>query len=128
MYIEQQNRNVTEVFEWNDASLLTGDIRLGAEMCSDRKVDAQFKTQIELDKEAFNAYDKLYPGDFTIDVEQSVINDIIPTKTNVVTEAGDKSIEYSMIRSRSIRYSYIKNNINTCILCIVCTRFNIRVN
>jgi len=92
MYIEQQNRNVTEVFEWNDASLLTGDIRLGAEMCSDRKVDAQFKTQIELDKEAFNAYDKLYPGDFMIDVEQSIINDIIPIKTNVVTEAGDKSI------------------------------------
>ncbi|XP_022175653.1 uncharacterized protein LOC111037408 [Myzus persicae] len=90
MYIEQQNRNVTEVFEWNDASLLTGDIRLGAEMCSDRKVDAQFKTQIELDKEAFNAYDKLYPGDFTIDVEQSVINDIIPIKTNVVSEASDK--------------------------------------
>eukprot|EP00102_Acyrthosiphon_pisum_P027000 XP_016664210.1 PREDICTED: uncharacterized protein LOC100572133 isoform X2 [Acyrthosiphon pisum] len=90
MYIEQQNRNVAEVFEWNDASLLTGDIRLGAEMCSDRKVDAQFKTQIELDKEAFNAYDKLYPGDFTIDVEQSVINDIIPDKKNIVTEAGDK--------------------------------------
>ncbi|KAL5236768.1 hypothetical protein ACI65C_004178 [Semiaphis heraclei] len=92
MYIEQQNRNVTEVFEWNDASLLTGGIRLGAEMCSDRKVDAQFKTQIELDKEAFNAYDKLYPGDFMIGVEQSIINDIIPIKTNVVTEAGDKSI------------------------------------
>ncbi|XP_060845094.1 uncharacterized protein LOC132924680 [Rhopalosiphum padi] len=90
MHINQQNRNVTEVFEWNDASLLTGEIRLGAEMCADRKVDAQVKTQIELDKEAFNAYDKLYPGDFLINVEQSVINDIIPMKTNVVTEAGDK--------------------------------------
>ncbi|XP_060856135.1 uncharacterized protein LOC132933880 [Metopolophium dirhodum] len=90
MNIEQQNRNVNEAFEWNDASLLTGDIRLGAEMCSDRKVDAQVKTQIELDKEAFNAYDKLYPGDFLINVEQSLIDDIIPIKINVVTESGDK--------------------------------------
>lgn len=97
MNIEQQNRNVNEVFEWNDASLLTGDIRLGAEMCSDRKVDAQVKTQIELDKEAFNAYDKLYPGDFLINVEQSVIDDIIPIKTNVVTESGDKSIVYIIL-------------------------------
>jgi len=125
MNIEQQNRNVTEVFEWNDASLLTGDIRLGAEMCSDRKVDAQVKTQIELDKEAFNAYDKLYPGDFMINVEQSVIDDIIPIKTNVVTESGDKSIVYSVILSKSIHYlrnkNYkIHNIIPTCLYsCIV---------
>jgi len=97
MNIEQQNRNVNEAFEWNDASLLTGDIRLSAEMCSDRKVDAQVKTQIELDKEAFNIYDKLYPGDFLINVEQSVIDDIIPIKTNVVTESGDKSIVYIIV-------------------------------
>jgi len=107
MNIEQQNRNVSEVFEWNDASLLTGDIRLGAEMCSDRKVDAQVKTQIELDKEVCNAYDKLYPGDFMINVEQSVIDDIIPIKINVVTVSGDKSIvelvvKYSLILQQKI--------------------------
>lgn len=92
MNIEQQNRNISEVFVWNDASLLTGEMRLGAEECSDRKIDTQVKTQTELDKIAFNAYDILYPGDFMIKVVQSVINDIIPTKTNDVTETDDKSI------------------------------------
>ncbi|XP_050061922.1 uncharacterized protein LOC114132101 isoform X2 [Aphis gossypii] len=90
MNIEQQNRNISEVFVWNDASLLTGEMRLGAEECSDRKIDTQVKTQTELDKIAFNAYDILYPGDFMIKVVQSVINDIIPTKTNDVTETDDK--------------------------------------
>lgn len=111
MNIEQQNRNVTEVFEWNDASLLTGDIRLGAEMCSDRKVVTQVKTQIEIDREVFNAYDKLYPGEFMISVEPSVINDIVPTNTNVVTEACDKSIV--IIRFIRIHYSHTINYKNT---------------
>lgn len=93
MNIELQNRNISEVFVWNDASLLTGEMRLGTEECSDRKIDAQVKTQTELDKIAFNVYNKLYSDDFMIKVEQSVINDIIPTKKNDVTETGDKSID-----------------------------------
>lgn len=62
-----------------------------SEEFSDRKIVAQVKTQTELGKLAFNAYDKLYPGDFMIEVVQSVIHDIIPTKTNDVTETN-KSI------------------------------------
>jgi len=40
MNTEQQNRNISEVFVWNDTSLLTGEMRLGAEEYSDRKIDA----------------------------------------------------------------------------------------
>lgn len=88
MFIEQQIRGVTEIFEWNDASLLTGEIILGAEMGSDRKVNAQVKTQSELDKEVGNCFDKLYPGDFRVQANPSFLSDIIHQKTNG-TETGD---------------------------------------
>lgn len=91
MFIEQQVRGVTEVFEWNDASLLTGEIILGAEMGSDRKVDAQIKTQPELDKEVGSCYDKLYPGDFRVQVTPSFLSDIIQQNTCVDTETGGKN-------------------------------------
>lgn len=90
MYIEQVNRNVTEEFGWNDASILTGEIILGAEPCSDRKVDVQVKTQIAIDEESVKIYNKLYPGDFKIYVEPSFIEDITPVKKHVAMEAGDK--------------------------------------
>lgn len=91
MYIEQQNRNVTEEFGWIDSSMLTGEIILGAEMCSDRNVEAQVKTQSDLDEEVVNVYDKLYPGDFKIHVDPSVVDGLIPPKKHVVTADGDKS-------------------------------------
>lgn len=91
MYIEQVNRNVTEKFGWNDASLLTGAIILGAEPCSDRKVDVQVKTQVAIDEESVKIYDMLYPGDFKIYVEPSFVEDMMPMKKLVAVEAGDKS-------------------------------------
>lgn len=91
MNIEQQNRNVTENFGWNDASILTGEKIIGAEMCSDNKMDGQIKSQIELDEEAASAYDKLYPGDFNIHVDYSVVDDIVPASKFISMEVGDKS-------------------------------------
>lgn len=91
--VEQQNRNVTEEFAWNDASVLTGAIILGAEMCSDRKVDAQVKTQIEIDEEVTSCHDKLYPGDFRILMDPAITDGIVlPEKKYTAMEAGDKSI------------------------------------
>lgn len=108
MYIEQQNRNVTEEFTWNDASLLTGAMILGAEMCSDRKVDAQIKTQIEIDEEIGYAHDKLYPGDFKICVNPIVIGDIVTPKKYLDMEGCNKSNHYILMDSNSdwtIRFS-----------------------
>lgn len=88
---------MTEEFTWNDASVLTGAIILGAEMCSDRKVDAQVKTQIEIDEEVTSCHDKLYPGDFRILMHPAVIDGIvIPGKKFTAMEAGDKSIVYNI--------------------------------
>lgn len=101
MYIEQQNRNVTEEFTWNDASLLTGAIILGAEMCSDRKVDAQIKTQIEIDEEIGYAHDKLYPGDFKICVNPTVVGDIVTPKKYFDAEGCNKSNHYAHMESNS---------------------------
>uniref|UniRef100_A0A2S2QM69 Uncharacterized protein n=2 Tax=Sipha flava TaxID=143950 RepID=A0A2S2QM69_9HEMI len=91
MNIEQQNRNVTENFGWNDASILTGEKIIGAEMCSDYKMDGQVKSQIELDEEAASAFDKLYPGDFRIHVDYSVVDVLVPMNKMISMEAGDKS-------------------------------------
>lgn len=90
MYIEQKNRNVTEKFGWNDASLLTGEMILGADMCSDQKVEAQLKTQVELDEEVTSCHDKFYEGDFRILVNPEVLDGIkIPEEK--VLKISDKS-------------------------------------
>lgn len=108
MYIEQQNRNVTEEFGWNDASLLTGAMILGAEMCSDQKVEAQVKTQVELDEEVTSCHDKLYEGDFKILVDPVVLDGIIlPEKKDVVLEASDKSNLIKYIISNSDYISWV---------------------
>lgn len=92
MYIEQQNRNVTEEFGWNDASLLTGEMILGAEMLSDQKMEAQMKTQVELDEEVSSCHDKLYEGDFKILVDPVILDGItIPEKKRVVLDTDGKS-------------------------------------
>lgn len=96
MYIEQQNRNVTEEFTWNDASLLTGVMILGAEMCSDRKVDAQVKTQVEIDEEIGHAHDKLYPGDFKICVNPLIVGDLITPKKHLDAEGCNISNRMSV--------------------------------
>lgn len=106
MHIEQQNRNINEDFVWNDSSLLTGEIILGAEMCSDRKVDAQVKSQKELDEEVMSSYDKLYPGDFKTYVDSSIVNDIIPVK-NVAMDSGDRSKIYNYELCLYVQYHII---------------------
>jgi len=102
MNIEQQNRNVKEEFGWNDASLLTGTMILGAEMISDCKITSQLKTQVEIDEEVVSCHDKLYPGDFRIIVDPAATDGIIIPEKKYVTmqEAGDKSnSEYSKYHS-----------------------------
>jgi len=89
MNIEQQNRNVTEEFGWNEGSLLTGKIILGAEECSDRKIDAHVNTQLAIDEDAASVHERLYPGDFRIYVDPSVIQDVSPMKKVVVLDAGE---------------------------------------
>lgn len=91
MNIEQQNRNVTENFGWDDASILTGEKIIGAEMCSDNKIDGQVKSQSELDQEAISVHDKLYPGDFKIQVDYSVVDGIVPTNMLISVEGIEKS-------------------------------------
>lgn len=91
MYIDQQNRNFTEEFRWNDASLLTRAMILGAEAITDCKIDTQIKTQLAIDEEATSVYDKLYPGDFRIQVNPSILDDINLTQKCADMESGDKS-------------------------------------
>ncbi|XP_050439782.1 uncharacterized protein LOC126845227 [Adelges cooleyi] len=88
MDVEQQNRNVTENFTWANSSFLTGEIILGAEMCSDRNIEAQIKTQSELDDDVMTAHDKLYPGDFKVQLDSSFVSELNKAK-HTVTEAGD---------------------------------------
>jgi len=80
MNVEQVNRNVTEEFGWNEGSVLTGAIILGAEECSDRKIDAQVNTQLAIDEDVASVHERLYPGDFEINVHPSVIGNVIPMK------------------------------------------------
>lgn len=89
MNIEQQNRNVTEKFGWNEGSLLTGEIILGAEECSDRKIDAQVNTQLAIDEDASSVHERLYPGNFRICVDPFVIEDVFQLQKVAVLDAGE---------------------------------------
>lgn len=89
MHVEQKNRNVSEHFVWNDGSLLTREIVLGAEECSDRKIDSQVNTQPAIDKDAANVHERLYPGDFKINVDTSVMQEIFPTRNDTGSGAGE---------------------------------------
>lgn len=91
MNIEQQNRIVTESFTWNDSSILTGDIIVGAEMISDKKVETHIKSQMEIDEDATNVYNRIYPGDFRIIVDPSIVEDITMAKKPPNIEGCGKS-------------------------------------
>ncbi|XP_050444024.1 uncharacterized protein LOC126847689 [Adelges cooleyi] len=56
----------TNVFKWNDKSLLTGESIPGTELCIDWMVHEHEKTQLEIDEDILRSFDKLYPGNFRL--------------------------------------------------------------
>ncbi|XP_050528073.1 uncharacterized protein LOC126898175 [Daktulosphaira vitifoliae] len=54
------------VFKWSEYSLLTGDTIPGSDLCIDWMVHEHERTQLEIDEEIINSFDKLYPGNFRL--------------------------------------------------------------